>query len=96
MACRAAASPPRPGCSASPRDAGARAVPRSRADVARGRRAVGEADPQPEWTLIEDAERQLLERALKANGGNILATARSLGVSRGTLYRKISKYGLSS
>ena len=43
---------------------------------------------------VEQAERELLERTLTANKGNIQATARELGVSRGTLYRKISKYGI--
>jgi DNA-binding NtrC family response regulator len=45
-------------------------------------------------STLEDAERELFVRALKANDGNILATARQLGVSRGTLYRKIRKYGI--
>ena len=43
---------------------------------------------------IHDAEQKLLEETLKSNGGNIQAAARQLGVSRGTLYRKIRKYGL--
>jgi Nif-specific regulatory protein len=38
-----------------------------------------------DWTPIEDSERQLLERALRANGNNIRATARALGVARATL-----------
>jgi two-component system, NtrC family, response regulator AtoC len=40
------------------------------------------------------AERGFLESALRANDGNIVRTARSIGVSRGLLYRKIRKYGL--
>ena len=43
---------------------------------------------------MREAERRLLEKALAAHGGNIRATARDLGVSRGTLYRKMRKYGL--
>ena len=35
-----------------------------------------------------------IESALRTHGGNIAATAKALGVSRGLLYRKIGKYGL--
>jgi transcriptional regulator with GAF, ATPase, and Fis domain len=65
---------------------------------------AGVADPSPAeagpvepggWTPIEDAERQLVERALRAHEGNLRATARSLGIARATLYRKIKKYGLT-
>ncbi|MCC6624961.1 MAG: sigma-54-dependent Fis family transcriptional regulator [Deltaproteobacteria bacterium] len=43
---------------------------------------------------LDAAERSVVEAALRANQGNILATARALGVSRGLLYRKIAKFGL--
>jgi transcriptional regulator of acetoin/glycerol metabolism len=42
-----------------------------------------------------DAEKRLLEQALKARGGNIRAAARDLGIARGTLYRKAKKYGIA-
>jgi DNA-binding NtrC family response regulator len=45
---------------------------------------------------LRGAERRFLEATLRANGGNIQATARALGVSRGTLYRKISRYKLAT
>jgi DNA-binding NtrC family response regulator len=45
---------------------------------------------------LRGAERRFLEAALRENGGNIQATARALGVSRGTLYRKISRYKLAT
>jgi transcriptional regulator with PAS, ATPase and Fis domain len=45
---------------------------------------------------LRDAERRFLEGALKTHGGNILRTARALGVSRGMLYRKIEKYGIKA
>lgn len=41
-----------------------------------------------------EAERKLVEQALAACGGNIVAAARRLGVSRGKLYRTIRKYGI--
>ncbi|MBD3868590.1 MAG: sigma-54-dependent Fis family transcriptional regulator [Acidobacteria bacterium] len=51
--------------------------------------------PQPSSAVtMDDAEQRALEQALQAHDGNIQAAARQLGVSRGTLYRKIRKYGL--
>jgi transcriptional regulator with PAS, ATPase and Fis domain len=44
---------------------------------------------------LDHAERALVERALETHAGNILAAARELGVSRGLLYRKIAKYGIT-
>ncbi len=49
------------------------------------------------WTLdkrLEDAERQILEEALRRNGYRRQDTARELGISRITLYHKMKKYGL--
>jgi DNA-binding NtrC family response regulator len=43
---------------------------------------------------FKDAERQAIEQALGAHGGNIQAAARALGISRGTIYRKAKKYGI--
>ena len=45
---------------------------------------------------IEDAQRDLLELTLRELGGNIRATARALGITRATLYRKIKRYGLKA
>jgi DNA-binding NtrC family response regulator len=45
-------------------------------------------------STMAGAERSFLENALRANDGNIVRTARSIGISRGMLYRKIRKYGL--
>jgi DNA-binding NtrC family response regulator len=52
------------------------------------------ASEAPAGSTLQDAEREVLVRALQSNDGNILATARQLGVSRGKLYRKIDKYGI--
>ncbi|MFO0744200.1 MAG: sigma 54-interacting transcriptional regulator [Myxococcota bacterium] len=43
---------------------------------------------------LDGAEKAFFQNALKSNDGNILATARALGVSRGLLYRKIAKFGI--
>lgn len=41
-------------------------------------------------TKIEDAENMLIEKALKESGGNLTLAAKKLGISRSTIYRKIS------
>lgn len=38
---------------------------------------------------LEDVELSVIQKALQANGGNVSATARALGISRNTIYRKI-------
>jgi DNA-binding NtrC family response regulator len=44
---------------------------------------------------MEEAEQQYLQAALTAHDWNVQSTARDLGISRDTLYRKIKKYNLS-
>ena len=48
----------------------------------------------PASATLRDAERELIQAALIHNGGNRAKTARSLGLGRKTLYRKIDEYGL--
>ena len=43
---------------------------------------------------MQQAEKALLELALKEHDYNIKATAADLGISRGTLYRKVKKYNI--
>ncbi|PWT87917.1 MAG: hypothetical protein C5B54_11510 [Acidobacteria bacterium] len=43
---------------------------------------------------MEEAEKKLLEMALASHDYNLKATAGDLGISRGTLYRKIKKYNI--
>jgi len=43
---------------------------------------------------LEEVERRHIARALSHNGGNRSKTARSLGISRATLYEKLHRYGL--
>jgi transcriptional regulator of acetoin/glycerol metabolism len=38
---------------------------------------------------LEEMELAAILRSLEANGGNVSATARALGVSRNTIYRKL-------
>ena len=47
-------------------------------------------------TSLEEAERLAIVRAVKAMHGNLAQAARSLGVSRSTLYRKVERYRLES
>ena len=48
----------------------------------------------PASATLRDAERELIQAALIHNSGNRAKTARSLGLGRKTLYRKIDEYGL--
>jgi DNA-binding NtrC family response regulator len=43
---------------------------------------------------IADMEKELIRATLEQNGGNRAAAARTLGLGRKTLYRKIEEYGL--
>ncbi len=54
---------------------------------------TGEAAPQCEH--VDDAYKKWLYNALQACGGNISEASAKLGIARGTLYRKMRKYGLN-
>ncbi len=60
------------------------------------REEAGDSAPPPRDGAysLETAERELIERALKANGGNRTKAAEELGISRRTLHRKLNEYGL--
>jgi two-component system response regulator AtoC len=62
------------------------------ADVAPAPASTGQVLPLHE--ALQIAERQALVRALKHTGGNRSAAARLLGVSRSTLYSKLTDYDL--
>lgn len=50
------------------------------------------APAPPEFSdSLDEVERRVTQRTLEANGGNISAAARQLGISRNTLYRIIAK-----
>jgi DNA-binding NtrC family response regulator len=48
----------------------------------------------PAGQTLDDMERMSIERALKNNQGNISRTAKELGLTRTSLYRRIEKFGL--
>jgi transcriptional regulator with PAS, ATPase and Fis domain/tetratricopeptide (TPR) repeat protein len=50
--------------------------------------------PPASVKTIEDSERELLVAALTTHRGRIPAVARSLGISRGTVYNKMRKFNL--
>lgn len=43
---------------------------------------------------IEEMEKSMIEKALEFHGSNISKVARSLGLSRAALYRRLDKYGI--
>ena len=45
-------------------------------------------------SALRDAERQLIEEALRKNKGSRTKAAQDLGISRRTLHRKINEFGL--
>ena len=50
-------------------------------------------EPDPDLNL-EQAERKIIERALRQSNGNMSYAAELLGITRFSLYRKIEKFGL--
>ena len=50
------------------------------------------AEEEETFPTLEDAERQLITRALKTFNGNRRKTARTLGISERTLYRKLKEF----
>lgn len=80
--------------------AGSAASRRSRSTFASSvpRIAIWRRRPPPGRfaSMLEDMERAFLARSLREHDGNLLATARTLGVARSTLYRRIAKYGLAT
>lgn len=55
-------------------------------------RDAGEPDPAAPIPTLEDAERQLIARALRMTNGNQSQAARLIGVERHRLRRKITRY----
>ncbi len=52
------------------------------------------AAPSIEHMSLEDAERLLLQSAVRRAGGNVAAAAEALGLSRSAMYRRIEKLGV--
>jgi sigma-54 dependent transcriptional regulator, acetoin dehydrogenase operon transcriptional activator AcoR len=49
----------------------------------------------PRPGTLENAEREMIEAVLEQTGSNMAATAKLLGISRATLYRKVKQYQIS-
>ena len=58
--------------------------------------AKGDSEILKSVRPLEDVEREAIEHALNAAGGNLAKAAKLLEIGRSTLYRKIEKYGLES
>ena len=43
---------------------------------------------------IEEVEKEVIQRVLRKNNGNISAAAKELGLTRASLYRRLGKYDL--
>ncbi len=71
---------------------GVRDLPASLRDL--GRSAGQPGFSSPNGLNIENAERQLVVRALKTHNNNRTKAAKELGISRRTLHRKLHEYGL--
>lgn len=56
-----------------------------------GKPAVEKTDPTPECS-----EKESIINALKANNGKRKETAKALGISERTLYRRLNQYGIAS
>jgi DNA-binding NtrC family response regulator len=52
------------------------------------------APPSIDDMSLEEAERQLLQSALRRAGGSVVAAAEALGLSRSAMYRRIEKLGV--
>ena len=63
------------------------------ADIGLTRREGGGSAAFEQLTL-DQAERELIRRALKRHDGNVTEAARSLGLSRSALYRRLEHHGL--
>ena len=59
-----------------------------------GLRAHGEGAPGLEGLTLEEAERILIQKALRRHEGNVSRAAGELGLSRSALYRRLDRYGL--
>jgi two-component system, NtrC family, response regulator len=51
--------------------------------------------PVPGSLTIDEMEESMIRKALELHGSNLSKVARALGLSRGALYRRLEKYGIS-
>ncbi len=60
----------------------------------RGKQVVYGGEDPSELVPLEEVERRYILHVLEAVGGNKTITARTLGLARKTLYRKLQQYGV--
>ena len=58
------------------------------------RASAARAEPAPSGSVLRDAERHLIEEALRRNKGSRTKAAAELGISRRTMHRKLNEFGL--
>ncbi|MEZ5072113.1 MAG: sigma-54 dependent transcriptional regulator [Bacteroidales bacterium] len=51
--------------------------------------------PRPGTMTLDEIEHEMIAKAMEQFKGNISKVAKSLGLSRGTLYRRLEKYGIA-
>lgn len=54
----------------------------------------GGTETFPDGLTLDELEARYIRRVIQKEGGNLTRAARSLGISRSTLWRKIGKYGI--
>jgi transcriptional regulator with PAS, ATPase and Fis domain len=54
----------------------------------------GSAESFPDDLTLDELEARYIRRVIQKEGGNLTRSARSLGISRSTLWRKIGRYGI--
>ena len=59
-----------------------------------GLRASSGGAPALEQMTLDEVERVLIQKALARHGGNVSDAARTLGLSRSALYRRLERHGL--
>lgn len=60
----------------------------------KGIRLLGESENKLETLQLEEMEVLLIKKAMQKHNGNITDTARELGLTRASLYRRLEKYGI--
>ena len=60
------------------------------------RLGAGQDDSIPDGLRLDDVEARYIRRAIRQKGGNLTETAKGLGISRTTLWRKMRRYGIES
>ncbi|MDM7915836.1 MAG: sigma 54-interacting transcriptional regulator [Candidatus Eisenbacteria bacterium] len=56
----------------------------------------GEEESIPDGLSLQEVEARYIRRTLRHEGGSLTKTARTLGVSRTTLWRKMRRYGITA